>query len=491
MSKKGQRQRRRLQAAPPSGQKPSLNVVPCDITAMADELLTYHAQFHDLFIRPEQRQWSEFYLRGQLSAIERKTVEPMVLALKGPDASTVRAVQQFIGEGAWSDEPVLERHQSMVGDTLGEPDAVVIFDGSGFPKQGTNSVGVARQYCGILGKIANCQEGVFAAYASTHGYTFLDRRLYMPECWFDDAHKPLRERCGMPIARQFQTEPELAIGMLRTLVERDDVPFSWVAVDEHFGMHPKFLDAVAALGKWYFAEVPVSTKVWIKAPQIEFVGQGPMGRPRKHLRVVSGEPPAEEVRAIAERLPKRAWKRATIKEGSKGPIEAEFALMRATRARRRRPAGDGGRVWVVFRRSTHENAEIKVYLSNAPQTCPKRELIRLSGMRWPIESAFEEAKGELGMDHYETRTWRGWHHHMTQTMLAHYFLVRMRLKLKKSSGDDSRASENTTGKRAAKTSPDARPSNRGGAISPAAELRGVPITSQTHIGKISGTRISA
>ena len=170
MSQKGQRQRRRLQeGGPPSGRRPERNLAARDVEAMAAELGTYHALFHDLFQRREQREWSAFYLRGQLADIERKTVEPMVLALQGPDLAAVRAGQQFLGEGAWEDGPILVRPQQLVAESLGEPDGVVIFDGSGFPKQGTHSVGVARQYCGALGKIANCQQGVFAAYTSRKG----------------------------------------------------------------------------------------------------------------------------------------------------------------------------------------------------------------------------------------------------------------------------------------------------------------------------------
>jgi SRSO17 transposase len=434
MSKKGQRQRRHLQEhVSPSSQKPERNLAPHDLEGIAEELVTYHALFHDLFQRREQREWSAFYLRGQLADLERKTVEPMVLALHGPDLAAVRAGQQFLGEGAWADAPILVRHQRLVAESLGEPDGVVIFDGSGFPKQGTHSVGVAPQYCGALGKIANCQQGVFAAYASRRGYTFLDRRLYMPEEWFDDAHAPLRQRYGVPAVLQFQTEPQLALEMLRGLVEREAVPFWWVVADEHYGMSPAFLDGVAATGKWYLAEVPAATKVWEGEPKIEPVGRGPRGRPRKYARVAAGAPKAQEVRQIAARLPARAWRRFTIKEGSKGPIEADFAFVRVTRARRGRPGLAG---WLMLRRSLDGAKEVKYFLSNAPASCPHVALVRVSGLRWPGETALEEAKGELGMDHYETRTWRGWHHHMTQTFLAHHFLVRMRLQLKKSPGID-------------------------------------------------------
>src|SRR5712692_8690508 len=194
MGEKGQRQRRRLQEnGPPSSQKPERNLAPRDLAAMAEELVTYHALFHDLFQRREQRQWSAFYLRGQLADLERKTVEPMVLALHGPDLAAVRAGQQFLGEGAWADAPILARHQRLVAESLGEPEAVLIFDGSGFPKQGTHSVGVAPQYCGALGKIANCQEGVFAVFTSTRGYAFVDGRLYIPERWFGDNYRVRRQ----------------------------------------------------------------------------------------------------------------------------------------------------------------------------------------------------------------------------------------------------------------------------------------------------------
>jgi SRSO17 transposase len=462
-----------------------MNLAPRDLEAMAEELVTYHALFHDLFQRREQREWSAFYLRGQLADLERKTVEPMVLALHGPEPAAVRAGQQFLGEGAWADGPVLARHQQLVAESLGEPDGIVIFDGSGFPKQGTHSVGVAPQYCGALGKIANCQQGVFAAYASRKGYTFLDRRLYLPEEWFDDAHAPLRQRYGVPAALQFQTEPQLALEMLRGLVEGAAVPFRWVVADEHYGMIPAFLDGVAAEGKWYFAEVPASTKVWMGEPPVEPAGRGPMGRPRKYARVAAGTANAQEVRQIAARLPARAWRRFTIKEGSKGPIEADFAFVRVTRARRGRP-GLAGRL--ILRRSLTETPEVKYFLSNAPASCSQATLVRVSGLRWPVETALEEAKGELGMDHYEVRTWRGWHHHMTQTLLAHHFLVRMRLQLKKSPGVDLGPNSSVVSGRPA--SPPAERARGPGtrALLSDAQLRGLSLASPAHRATPSSTR---
>src|SRR5262249_8210282 len=216
-------------------------------------------------------------MRGQLSGLERKSIEPMVLRERGEEINAVRAVQQFIGEGAWDDNHILERHRQLVGQDLGEADGVMIVDGSGFPKKGDHSVGVQRQYCGALGKLANCQQGVFVVYSSRLGHTFVNRRLYMPEDWFDEAHQAKCKKCGVPAKLKFKTEPQLGLEMLTELTEQNLVPFGWVAVDEHYGMNPVFLDGVAQLGKWYFAEVPVNTTVWVGQPQILPAGKGQPG----------------------------------------------------------------------------------------------------------------------------------------------------------------------------------------------------------------------
>lgn len=419
---------------PPSAQAPGVNLIRGDAEKLAAELSDYYAGYAPLFSRSEQRQWGQLYLRGQVSNLERKSIEPMVLRERGKDLNAVRAVQQFIGDGAWDDELILERHQRLVAEDLGEPGATVIVDGSGFPKKGEHSVGVQRQYCGALGKIANCQQGVFVVYASSRGHTFLDRRLYMPASWFEKSQAARAKKCGVPAELTFKTEPELGLEMVVRINERGVVPFTWVNADEHYGMNPDFLDGIAALGKWYFAEVPVSTKVWSEGVKVLPAGLGQAGnrksgRPRSGSRVARDEPGPQEVRQIGANLPAGAWKRYTIKEGAKCPITADFAFVRAVSKRGRRP---GHKVWVIFRRSTSERSEIKYYLSNAAARIVKTDLVRQAGLRWPIETALEEGKTELGMDHYETRTWRGWHHHMTLTFLAHHFLVRLRLKVKKS-----------------------------------------------------------
>jgi SRSO17 transposase len=434
MSKAKKVQAKTVPLAPPSGQPPSGNLARRDAKRLALELSNYYAEYAPLFARSEQREWGQLYMRGQLSDLERKSIEPMVLRERGKDINAVRAVQQFIGEGAWDDDRILERHQQLVAADLGEPDGTVIVDGSGFPKKGEHSVGVQQQYCGALGKLANCQQGVFLVYASSRGHTFLDRRLYIPQTWFDEAHAAKRRKCGLPEKLVFKTEPTLGLEMIKAINQAGIVPFRWVNADGHYGMNPDFLDGVAELEKWYFAEVPANTMVWPEKVKILDAGLGQAGnlktgRPRSGPRVARNQPAAHEVSQMAAEAPTGVWKRYTIKEGAKGPISADFAFVRAVRKRRRRP---GPEVWVIFRRGASDPTEIKYYLSNAPAEIAKTDLVRQAGLRWPVETAIEEAKSELGMDHYETRTWRGWHHHMTLTFLAHHFLVRLRLKMKKS-----------------------------------------------------------
>ncbi len=429
---------------PASGCQPGSRLTERDLQAAADELINFHRLFHAVFQRREQREWSAFYLCGQLANLQRKTIEPMVLALRGADSNAMRGLQQYISQATWSAEKMILRQQELVADWLGDPLGVVILDGSGFAKEGQHSVGVARQYCGAVGKVANSQEGVFMVYASPHGYAFLDERLYVHESWFSDDARTRWSECDLPTDLCFQTEHNLALDMLRGLIRRRVVPFRWVVADARFGEVPAFLDDVAASGKWYLIEVPCDTRAWLHTPAVEPPGCGIMGRPRTHPRVARSAPRPQELRDLAATLPKAAWTRHVIKEGSKGPIVAQFAFLRVTTIRNGLP---GPRGWAVFRRQIHPEPELKFYLSNAPATCPRAELVRVSGLRWPVETTLEEGKDELGMDHYQTRSWVSWHHHMAQTFMAHLFLIRLRLVFKKKSCVDhgASASVNRTG----------------------------------------------
>jgi len=400
---------------------PPCNLTPRDVESLVADLRTYADHFLPDFARKDQGPWAHRYLQGLVSNLPRKSVEPMALAHGFP----IRSMQAFIGESPWRTAPIIERHQELVAQTLGEDDAVILIDESGMPKQGQHSAGVAPQYCGALGKVANCQVGVYIGYASRKGYTLLDGQLFVPEGWFDDGHAALREEVGIPDALTFQTKPELAVALVQGLMKRKVVPARWLAADALYGDSPAFRDAIASLGLWYVTDVACSTLIWRRHPAFVIPAWSGRGRKPTKQRLKTATNRPYRVDDLLRRLPKTAWVRGMVKEGSKGPIICDFAFVRVTEARQGLP---GPRLWLVLRRNLTEPGVVKYYLSNAPETIESVELVRMSGMRWPVELSFEEAKTELGMDQYETRSWLGWHHHMTLSMLAHHFLVWVRVR---------------------------------------------------------------
>ncbi len=412
---------------------PVMDLSPRDLDNLVEALREYHAIYSPLFQRREQREGAEKYLHGLLLEIPRKSIEPMVLALEGANAKPVRTMQLFISEGAWDDDTLLKRHWQEVDTYLGEGDGVLTLDGSDFLKQGQESVGVKRQYCGEVGKRANCQAGVYVGYASRKGYTLLDRRLYLPQEWVEDeAFAERRRRCGVPVGITFKTKPTLGWEMIEAVHQSGSLRARWVTCDEAFGRDTSLLDHLDGIGLWYLAEVPHDTQVWRQRPATAVPAWSGQGRKPMRTRVLAGETEPEEVAQLAAWLPVDRWVRRTIKEGSKGPLVARFAALRVIAVREGLP---GPEVWLVLRRNLW-TGELKTYLCNAPADTPLAALVRLSGMRWPIETCFEDGKQHLGMGDYEVRSWRGWHHHMTLCVLAHGFLVRTRLKLKKSPGPD-------------------------------------------------------
>jgi len=407
---------------------PVLELNPADVVGMVTELAAYHQIYSPLFQRREQRENAELYLRGLLSPLERKSVEPMVLELIGVDRNAIRSLQGFVSDGTWDDAVILQRHWAEVERAVGEADGVVMVDGSDFPKQGKESVGVKRQYCGELGKRANCQAGVFAGYLSSTGYTLLDRRLYLPAEWLTDpAYAERRTKCGIAPDQPFATKPELALAMIEAVVASRSLRCRWVTADEAFGRDTAFLDGVAQTGLWYFAEVPHDTRVWLERPATQVPTWSGRGRRPTRARPVAATPPTQTVAQVEAQVGAQDWQLAIIKEGSQGPLVAEFAARRVVAVRAALP---GPEVWLVLRRHP-VTGELKTYLSNAPAATPTQTLVRLSGCRWPIETCFEDSKQLLGMGDYEVRSWSGWHHHMTLVILAHFFVVRTKLALKK------------------------------------------------------------
>jgi SRSO17 transposase len=400
---------------------PECNLSAQDIEQFGQELASYLELFEPAFERAEQLAWGRVYLKGLLRDLPRKNTERIALEL----GEKVRSLQHFIGQSPWKRDPVVTIHQGLIAEMLGEEDGAVLIDESGMVKQGDDSVGVAAQYCGSVGKVANCQVGVYLGYVSRKGYSLIDGRLFMPDKWFEEAHASKRAACGVPKDLAHQSKPQIGLELLQQAVRRGSLPFQWVAADELYGDAPAFRDGVEALHKWYFTEIKCSTQVWRNRPEVylpEWKGRG--SHPTR-LRLRNPTALPQRVDQLVPHIPQDAWTRATIKEGSKGPITCDFAFLRVIEVREGLP---GPQVWLIIRRNLGNPAEIKFYFSNAPATTPLLEFVRLSGMRWPIETIFEEAKGEVGFDHYEMRSWLGWHHHMLLASLAHHFLVRLRIR---------------------------------------------------------------
>jgi SRSO17 transposase len=404
---------------------PAMELTPQAIDNLVEELREYHAIYSPLFRRREQREGAAQSLHGVLLASPRTSSEPMVLALEGAKAQAVRTLQLCIREGAWDDEVLLHRHWQEVDTSLGEDDGVLTLDGSDFLKQGRASVGVKRQYCGEVGKRANCQAGVFVGYASRKGDTLLDRRLYVPQAWVeDDAYAERRRRCGVPTDLPFKTKPTLGWERIQAIHRAQTLRVRWVTCNEACGRDTSVLDHLDGIGLWDCAEVPHDTQVWRHRPATAVPLWAGQGRKPTRTRVLAGEAPLEEVGQLAAALPADHWTQHTLKEGSTGPLVAHCAALRVIAVRGGLP---GPVVWLGVRRN-RLTGELKTYLSNAPSAMPLATLVRLSGMRWPIETCFEDGKQYLGMGDYEVRSWRGWHHHMTLCILAHFFLVRACLR---------------------------------------------------------------
>ena len=290
-----------------------------------------------------------------------------------------------------------------------------MLDGSDFPKQGRKSVGVARQYCGRLGKVANCQAGMFLAYVSPLGRALVDKRLYLPENWTSD-----KGRCaaaGVPEERRsYRSKTGLALEMLERALERGHLRAKWVAGDDAFGMSPSFRDGLAALGMHYVLDVPGGTTVWPLEPAWTSAEYQGFGRPRKP-RLRDGQRRTMEQRS--DELPGDAWREITVAEGSQGPRSYRFSAQRVRPTSKRKP---GEIHWAIYRRNL-DGSEPRYYLSNAPEDTPLETLAYVGGSRWRIETEFETEKIDVGLDEYETRTWAGWHHHVALCLLAGAFLL--------------------------------------------------------------------
>jgi SRSO17 transposase len=400
---------------------PRFDIERTDIEGFINELKVFHGKFKDCFYRVETKEKAFQYMVGQFSSLEKKNIESMALEVEGAEP---RPMQRFITDAVWDEEKMLRNYHKMVAAEMGDTEGVVIFDESGFVKKGNDSAGVSRQYCGSLGKIENCQVGVFAAYASKRGYCLLDKHLFMPEKWFSEDYVARRKRCAVPEDVTFRTKPQLAGGKLTSIHQEGTIPFRYIVADAIYGNSPEFIQAAEGCsGKTYFVSISSDIRCWLKEPKVST--RKYQYRGKAHSKQVAENNPLS-VKAIAKSTHKYFWFRRRVSEGTKGPIVYEFTKRQVTLCQDGLPAKS---VWLVIKRTLGDNPTYYYYISNAPISTRLKTFVWLSGMRWAIEQCFEETKSELGMDHYEIRKYSGWNHHILMCMLAHFFLWHLMITL--------------------------------------------------------------
>jgi SRSO17 transposase len=362
---------------------------------------------------------------GQFSPLARKSIEPMALQVEG---GKVRAMQRLVSDALWDEEAMVDTYHRLVQDEMGEPDGVLIVDEPGFAKKEQDSVGVARQYCGALGKVEHCQVGVFAASASRQGYALVDQRIFLPEPWFTEAYTARRATCKLPDEVTWQSKPQRAAALVQDLYRAGVLPFKYGVADCLYGNSPDLWAACEAwVGTVAFVATPADTRCGLQPLATATHTSTSKGAQRTKRVAVTDTPPST-VAAVAHALPTTFWYRRTVSEGTKGPITYEFARKRLMLGKDGSPTTA---VWLLIKRTLGAHPQYWYYLSNAPMSTPLRLFVWLSGVRWAIEQCFEETKTELGLDHYEVRKYPGWHHHMLTCMLAHFFLWHLQIRLEK------------------------------------------------------------
>jgi len=357
----------------------------------ADELGGVAELISDRFSRSEARERAVTYLRGLLSPVERKN--GWQLAEEAGD-QTPYATQHLLGRAVWSADEVRDDLRAYVVKHLGDEDGVLVVDETGFLKKGTKSAGVRRQYSGTAGRVENCQIGVFLAYATKQGRTFLDRELYLPREWAED--KERMAGAGIPKEAAFATKLVLA----RRMIERarqGGVPFRWVTGDAVYGSDSHLRGWLEEREIYYALAVTSQYRVFYEGAR-------------------------RRVSEIREMLPQEGWKRHSAGAGTKGERLCDWARIPLGEAREERQR------WLLFRRGVSDPTEVAYYVASGPEKTSLEEIIRVAGTRWAIEESFESAKGEVGLDHYEVRSWEGWYRHITLAMFAHAYLTVVRAR---------------------------------------------------------------
>jgi SRSO17 transposase len=372
---------------------------------MLNRLERFAEPFAALLKEDEQQRHTWEYVAGLVSDVKRKNVE----AIAYHHDQGRQALQKFIGQVPWDDRPLVGELARQIGAELGEPHGVLVFDPSGFVKRGKSSVGVGRQWCGRLGKLENCQVGIYLGYVSRQEHALVDTRLYLPESWAKDRQR--RETAGVPREGRFRTRHELALEML---TEHGGVlPHAWIAGDDEMGRSSRFRRDLQALGERYVLAVPSNTTIRdLDAPPPPYQGRGP--HPKS---------PFVQVGRWSAALPEEAWKTIHLRDGEKGPLVVQCVKARALAKTERRQMDYEEVLLVVRERQQDGTMKHDYCLSNAPFETPLEELARVANAEHRIEECLKRAKSDAGLAQYQVRNWLGWHHHQTLALIATWFLT--------------------------------------------------------------------
>ena len=377
------------------------------VGACASRLTEFLARYLPLFARSEQRAHAATVIQGKLSGLERKTSEPVATQAGIPR----KPIQSFVGWGAWDDEAVTAEIRAHVRREWADPDGVLVIDPSSFPKKGTESRGVQRQWCGRLGKVENCQLGVFLFYACARGHAPLDRRLFLPKEWADDPDR--RGKTHVPREVAYQERWQIALDMIR---RAKGLPHRWVAADSEFGRVAAFRAELRGMNERYLLDVPENVLVRDLDEEVEQPARR-HGSPKKA--------PWRSVKQWAQSQPAGRWQRFTVRDGEKGPLQVDAVTARVQTMQDDRV---GPEERLVVTRSAAAPSEVWYRLA-APQEIQLKEAVRAGSERHRAEQVLQEGKGEVGLGQYEVRSWVGWHHHVTLSLLALWFLSLERVRV--------------------------------------------------------------
>lgn len=381
-------------------------VRPGLLRGVLPRLESFLEPFARSLLSPEQRSNAQLYVQGLLSDLDAKNAESIAYL----HDRERQGLQKFIGQADWCHTPLLAELAQQVGSELGEDDGVLVFDPSGFPKKGTESVGVQRQWCGRLGKVENCQVGVYLGYVSRRGHALVDFRLYLPREWTRDRKR--LNKAGVPRDVSFATRHELALDMLET--QGDLLPHEWIAGDDEMGRSSWFRQQLRSRGERYLLAVPSNTLVRdLTAAEPPYSGQGR----RKQA-------PFVRVDQWCASLPEERWETVEVRDGEKGPLVVQ-GVWTLVQAKCEGKVSDVVETLVVFREQQSDGTFKHDYLiANEIPTKGVAEFARVYKAEHRIEESLKRAKSEAGLGDYQVRTWEGWHHHQTLSLLATWFLTR-------------------------------------------------------------------